>query len=112
MQSPVLLRSLVVSASILVHPDTDPITGVRGEPENAFNLLVAPIDPLSPEIVQRYALTAPFQYKVTYAFTNEVIEQGMYLKVGTKEYPIRGVGPYQDGDKTFYELVLEDVKAE
>jgi hypothetical protein len=109
MLTPGLLRSLRINASIKAHPATT-MQGVRSEPVHQFNLKVAPIDSLDPNLAERFRIEAPLHSKQTYAYTSQVIKTGMYLSVAGKDYPIRGLATYPDDDgNIFYQMVLEEI---
>lgn len=108
MVPPSILRGMQTEAAIDAHPPV--VSGVRGEPEEKFTLLVAPLDSLSPDVIERFRIEAPLQKRVTYAYTSEVIRAGMYLRISGRQYPISGVERYPEGDYTFYEIVVDDIQ--
>jgi len=108
MLTPALRRGIRHSASISAQTTT--AGGVRTTPEHLFDLLISPIDAVDPDVLIRFALLTPFQAKQAFAYRQEEIKPGMYLVMGTKQYPIKGVASYPDDDGyTLYHMILEDV---
>jgi hypothetical protein len=108
--TPSILLSLKVAATLKAHPPTSN-DGVRSAPVPLADLMVAPIDPLDPQLAERLHFEAPLQMKQTFAYTDVVIKHGMELEVGSKGYAIKGVSPWPDeGNYVFYQLILEDIK--
>jgi len=111
MKTPALLRGLRVPAEIWAHPESVS-KGVQGKPTKLFDVNVAPIDSVDPEVVERMMLETPYQKRQTFAHTKYPIETGMYLLCEGKEYPIYGVSRWKDEDGSgdvFYQLILEDI---
>jgi hypothetical protein len=75
------------------------------------DIKIAPVDPVSPDVAERFLLETPLQVKQTFTYTNIDIKSGMYLESGGKTYNIKGIAPYPDptGGYIFYHLILEDV---
>ncbi len=113
MITPALRRDLRVSASIKAHSASSK-QGARTTPSHLFDLLVAPVDSIDPDVAERALIETPFLKRQTFAFLppDQVIRTGMYLTVGEKDYPIVGLSewPEEDGSGyVFYWLVLEDI---
>lgn len=110
MLTPSIQLSMRVAATLKAHPPTSS-SGVRSAPVPLADLMVAPVDPLDPQLAERLHFESPLQMKQTFVYTNVTIKHGMELEVGDKAYAIKGVSPWSDeGGYIFYELVLEDIK--
>lgn len=104
-------RRLTVSASTKRNPA--PSGGKVATPVvNLASLNVAPLDPVSSEMMARYGTGAPEVLLQTFCPAVDV-KVGDRLVVGSKEYPIRAVSDW-DGMgsiNAFKVLVLEAVKS-
>jgi len=108
MLTPALLRSIRLTAEMRSQPVT--AGGVRTAPVHLFDLLVAPIDAVTPEVLIGFALQTPFQAKQTFAYTKDAIQVGMHLFFNDTQYPVKGVAAYPEDDGyTLYHLILENI---
>ncbi len=106
-----LRRLATLSATVLRATMTG---GKRGAAAvHLSGLQAVPLQPASPEVVQRLQLQTPHQVLETYVVGAHDIVPGDVLTVGGEQYTIRGVGrwtPPGNAIGQFTHLVVEDVQ--
>lgn len=89
-------------------------SGKRGAAQvHLSNLQIVPLQPASPEVVQRMQLRTPHQVLETYVVGAHDILPGDVLVVNNRQYPIRGVGKWESPREAigkFMHLVVEDIQ--
>ncbi len=83
--------------------------GKMGAPVvNIASLLVLPMMPPSPEVLERYALQAAREQFVTYTEGAPDVRAGDVLVIGAVEYYIKGAGAWPT-DYDYFEILCERV---
>lgn len=111
MITPGLRLSMTISVYIKKNPVTD-AEGRRGEPEIYITTNCSPLDAVDSELVERLRLESPLLTKQAFVYVPKIqeIRTGMYLTYEGKDYPIRGLAAYPDGDFVLYQLVVEYIQ--
>jgi hypothetical protein len=78
----------------------------------AANIQALPLMPAGSDIVQRMALNTPMKLLVTYFEAEEglLLTEGFVFSMDGNDYPVRGLSPWPYGNKTTYEIVVEDLR--
>lgn len=76
------------------------------------NIETLPLMPAGSDIVQRMSLNTPMKLLVTYFEREEglVLSEGIVFSMDGVDYPVRALSPWPYGDKTTYEIVVEDLR--
>ena len=102
------------TASTKRSPAPDVNNKIGAPTENIASLSCFPLMPTEPELMERLGLNSQKVHWTTYTEDGLDILAGDYLVIGSAEYPIRSVAPWDwtPDDAATTQIIVEDIKTE